>query len=317
VSEKLTVGDFTAKPGTKVTGVQEIEIAGQQLEIPLFLIAGTEEGPTFVVTAGVHGAEYASIAAALEIGQSVEPEGLRGRLIVAPVVNMPAFRARSIYVCPLDDTNLNRVFPGNADGAPSEQLAAWLFQNIMTRGDYYMDMHGGDMIEALVPFAIYHRTGNEEVDKKSLELAKMIGIHYVVRSESMGSAYSAVARTGIPAVLTEAGGQGIWPPEAVALHANGVRRLLRHLGMVEGPEPEPIATEVLDQFLWLRSEHTGYSYPKVAVGDMVREGQELGVVTDFLGTVLQSANAPADGRVLFLVSSLAINKGDPLLAVGA
>jgi len=317
MSEKLTVGDFAATPGTKVTGVQQIEIAGQQVEIPLFLIAGTEEGPTLVVTAGVHGAEYASIAGALEVGRSIEPEELRGQLVVAPVVNMPAFQARAIYVCPLDGINLNRVFPGNADGSPSEQLAAWLFQNIVTRGDYYLDLHGGDMIEALVPFAICHQSGDQEVDRVSLELAKTIGIHYVVRSETMGSAYSAAAEAGIPAVLAEAGGQGLWPDEAVALHADGVRRLLRHLHMLKGPELEPVETEMLDQFLWLSSEHIGYYYPKVEVGDIVEKGQELGVVTDFLGTVLQSAIAPADGRILFLVSSLAINQGDPLLAVGA
>ena len=89
----------------------------------MWLINGTGEGPTLVVTAGVHAAEYASIAAALELGRSLDPARLSGRVIVVPVVDMPAFTARSIYVCPLDGKNPNRVFPGNAHGTASEQIA--------------------------------------------------------------------------------------------------------------------------------------------------------------------------------------------------
>jgi predicted deacylase len=316
MSDILTVGDFSVTPGSKTVGVQELNIAGHSVEVPLFLVNGAHAGPALAITAGIHGAEYASIAAALKIGQSLAPDGLTGRVIVAPVANMPAFRARSIYVCPLDGTNLNRVFPGQADGTASQQLAHWLFQNVIAQADYYVDMHGGDMIEALVPFTIFHRSGDETVDQKSLELAKVFGIHYVVRSETKGSTYSAASRAGIPSILSEAGGQGIWPPEAVAAHVDGVDRLLRHLGMLEGSVPEEVPTQVLDQFLWRRSEHDGYHYPEVEVGDTVREGQQLGTITDFEGNVLQTVTAPADGRVLFLVSSLAMNQGDPLLAVG-
>ena len=107
------------------------------------------------MTAGVHGAEYASIAAALDLGQSLEPNDLRGQVIVVPVMNSPAFRARSIYVSPLDGKNLNRVFPGQALGTASEQIADWVFSNVIRQAEYYVDLHGGDLIEALVPFTIF------------------------------------------------------------------------------------------------------------------------------------------------------------------
>lgn len=317
MATELKVGNFSAAKGKKVTGVQNLEIAGKEVQVPLFLINGTEAGPTLVVTAGVHGAEYASIAAALDLGQTLTPEDVKGKVVVAPVMNMPAFRARSIYVCPLDGQNLNRVFPGKADGAPSEQLAHWLFQNIIRHANYYVDMHGGDMIEALVPFTIYHDSGNPAVDQVSLELAKVFGIEYIVRSESKGSTYSAAAQAGIPSILTEAGGQGIWPPEAVAAHRNGLDRLMRHLGMLDGPKPKAVPTKVLQNFPWLHADHDGYYYLDVQVGDTVKKGQKLGKITDYEGNVLQTVESPADGMVLFLVSSLAINKGDPLLAVGA
>jgi predicted deacylase len=155
------------------------------------------------------------------------------------------------------------------------------------------------------------------VDDTSLEMAKAFGIPILVCSETPGSTFSSASKAGIPSILTEAGGQGIWTKADVRAHTEGLDRLLRHLKMLDEPPPAPVACTVLSRFLWLRSDHDGFWYPAVAVNDQVRAGQELGVVKDWEGKVLQRAAAEADGRVLFIVSSLAINKTDPLLAVGA
>ncbi len=315
--EVLTVGSLSAHRSEKKFGVNEFVVQGHAYRLPMWVINGAGPGPTLAVTGGVHAAEYASIAAALELGRNLEAKDLYGRIVVIPVLNVPGFSARSIYVFPLDGKNLNRVFPGKADGTASEQVAHWVFQNVMKQADYYVDLHGGDLIEALVPFTIFYRSGNKEVDETSLEMAKVFGIHYLVRSETPGSAYSSAASAGIPSILAEAGGQGIWPPEDVARLTGGMNRLMRHLKILAGPEPEPLPYTLLDQFLWLRSAHEGFWYPTVAVGDTVKKGQTLGDVKNCEGDILQTAVSPADGRVLFIVSSLAINDNDPLLAVGA
>lgn len=313
----LTVGSLSAARGEKRYGINEFPVAGQTYRLPMWVINGALDGPTLVVTAGVHPAEYASIAGALHLGQTLTPDRLRGRAIVVPVMNQPAFTARSIYVCPLDGRNLNRVFPGNAHGTASEQIAAWVFENVIKHADFYADLHGGDLIEALVPFTIFFRTGNDEVDDASFEMAKAFGIHYLVRSETPGSTFCAASRAGIPSILAESGGQGIWTREHVADHTNGLNRLMRLLKMIDGGAPDATSFTLLDKFLWLRSEHDGFWYPAVAVNDSVKAGQDLGRVTDYEGRVLQTAVSPADGRVLFIVTSLAINNTDPLLAVGA
>ncbi len=316
-NQTLAVGSLSARPGQKKFGVNEFSVQGQPYRLAMWLVNGKEDGPTLVVSAGVHAAEYASIAAALDLGQSVRPDALHGRLIVVPVMNVAAFGVRSIYINPMDGKNLNRVFPGDPQGTASEQIADWVFRNVIKQANYYVDLHGGDMIEALVPFTIFFRSGDDAVDQVSMDMAKVFGIHYLVRSETPGSVYAAASREGIPSILTEAGAQGIWPPEDVTRHTNGLNRLMRHLGLLDGAKPEPVPTTLLDRFLWLRSEHDGFWYPGTAVGDAVKQGQDLGCVKDYEGNVLQCASSPADGRVLFLVSSLAINKGDPLLAVGA
>lgn len=313
----LTVGALSARPGEKVFGENEIAVQGQPYRVPMWLINGTGAGPTLGITGGVHAAEYASIAAALELGRCLDPAQVRGRVIVVPVMNVPGFSVRSIYVCPLDGKNLNRSFPGDASGSASEQIADWMFRNILTRSDYYVDLHGGDLIEALVPFTIIFRSGNEELDRLTLEMAKVFGIRYLVRSETPGGAYSEATKAGVPSLLVESGGQGIWPREDVERLTVGMERLMRHLKMLPGPPPQEVENTLLDRFLWLRSEHNGFWYPAIGVNDTVVSGQELGQVKDHEGKVLQAATSPADGRVLFLVSSLAINSGDPLLAVGA
>jgi predicted deacylase len=316
--DRLAVGSLSAAPGEKTFGVVTVAAGGEQVPLAFFLINGERPGPTLVVTGGVHAAEYASVAAALEFGRSLQPEGLAGRVVVLPVMNVPGFGVRSIYTCPLDGANLNRVFPGNAGGGGTEQLADWVFRNVISQGTHYVDLHGGDLIEALVPFTIFFRSGNEAVDRVSQEMGQVFGIRYLVRSETPGSTYSAASRAGIPAVLAEAGGQGIWTSEHVALHVQGLGRLLRYLGMIGGAAPAPLPSTLLDRFLWLRCEAgPAFWYPAVAVGDAVWEGQELGRVLDYEGRAIQTAFSPADGVVLFLVTSLAINKGDPLLAVGA
>lgn len=313
----LQVASLSAARGEKRFGVAEFPVDGRPYRLPLWLIHGAANGPTLVITAGVHAAEYASIAAALEIGRSLEPRELRGRVIVVPVMSMPAFAARSIYVTPLDGRNLNRVFPGDPRGTASEQLADWVFRNVLSQADYYVDLHGGDLIEALVPFTIFFRTGNDKVDRASQEMAEIFGIHFLVSSETPGSTFCAASRAGIPSILAESGGQGIWTPEDVALHFNGLQRLMRHLDMLSGGKPAPVPTTLLEKFLWLRSAHEAFWYPAVSVNDRVDAGQNLGCVKDCEGRVLQDAVSPADGVVLFIVTSLAINQNDPLLAVGA
>jgi len=317
-NDVLKVGSLSAAPGEKRYGINEFSVQGQPYRLPMWLVNGSTPGPTLAVTAGVHAAEYASIAAALDLGQRLDPKTLRGRAIVVPVMNMPAFGARSIYVCPLDGKNPNRVFPGNAQGTASEQIADWMFKNVISQAGFYCDLHGGDLIEALVPFTIFFGSGNDKVDSAALEMAKVFGIHYLVRSTTPpGSTIFAAATAGIPAILTEAGGQGIWTKEDVDAHVDGLDRLLRHLGMTAGPPPAAKPFTLLEQFLWLRSQHEGFWYPAVPVNAAVKKGQDLGSVKDWEGRVLQTASSPADGRVLFIVTSLAINNNDPLLAVGA
>jgi predicted deacylase len=314
--DHVAVGPVVAMAGTRATGLVPVDLGGATVNVPVVVVHGAEPGPRVAATAGVHGAEYVSIAALREVAMDLDPSAVRGTLVAVLTANPAAFAARAIYVNPLDGLNLNRQFPGDPSGSPTQRLAHWLTTAVIAGSDAFVDLHCGDMNEALVSFTGVEDTGDGAVDARSRELAGAYGLRYLLIGPSPGTTTTAAATLGIPAVLAEVGGQGRWPAEDVALHAAGFRRLLRAAGLVDDAPDEPRhATTTLPQEAWMRATTTGYWHPALEVGDRVTAGTVVGEVQDAFGTVLERPAAPIDGVVIFLVSSLAMNAGDPLLAL--
>ena len=99
---------------------------------PYITLTGREAGPQATIIAGIHGCEYVSIHAAMRLAAELDPATIRGRVLIVPIINLPAYHGRTPFVCPIDGKNPNRVFPGDAAGTASEQLADWVFRNIIS-----------------------------------------------------------------------------------------------------------------------------------------------------------------------------------------
>lgn len=308
------VGETSVKRGEKC--VTYLHAPGASREVPAFIVNGVADGPNVLILGGIHGCEYSSIDAALKIGQQLQPNLVRGTVTVLPIVNIDAFYARSIYVHPDDKKNLNRCFPGSPDGTAAEKLAHWLFANFIEKVDYVIDLHGGDMIEALVPFSIYYKTGDETFDAQSREFACAFGIQYVVESkeEVPGSTYGAAAKVGKIAMIAEAGQQGILSPEASLALQSGTENALRLAGVLSGMVQQT-TSKIFNTYDWYRAPRAGLWYPEVVVGGIAMAGQRLGTIRSVVGEVLETVIAHTQGTMLFVVTSLAINEGDPLLSI--
>jgi predicted deacylase len=295
-----------------------LPVPGTGIQMPITLVHGARPGPRVLITGGVHGGEYPAIETAIRTARDLDPGQVSGRVALVHPYGLSAFHARLQYLVPEDGKNPNRVFPGKATGTVSERMAHTLFEALATGADAWVDLHGGDIHEALVPFVIYSDGAPPDVAAKSRAMAEAFGIPNVIVSQSIaGGTYGAAASLGIPAILAEAGGVGQLEERDVATLMRGVRNVLRLLGVIPGaPEPVPAPTR-LTRFVWLRSEHTGCWYPSVRAGDRVSEGQPIGVIKDYWGDVLAAHTAPAGGVVLFVVTSLAINPTDPLIGIGA
>ena len=288
---------------------------------PVITVTGTDPGPTLFVGAGVHGGEYPAIEAVIRLANSLDVKSLAGTAIFMPVLNLPAFRQRTMFVCPIDNVNPNRVFPGDPAGSYSEQMTYALINEFVAHADAYLDLHGGDIPEALVPFSIC-RGGDEEVDRKSKELAMIFGLPYVltvsrpIQPAKGSSSYVAAAERGVPSVLVEAGGVGQMQEDAVDMLFSGVHRAMQHLGMIEAAVPAASDVKVLTGFEWLYAKHAGIFYPSVEAGDSIEKGQEVGTVGSLFGDTLETAMAPASGRVLFLTINPSVAENGLLMGIG-
>jgi uncharacterized protein len=288
------------------------------LELPCIVATGDEEGPRLALIAGIHGCEYSSIAAVMRFMAGLETRELRGTITAVPIVNLASFRARTPFVTPHDGKNLNRCFPGSFDGTYSDALARTVFDELIVPSDALLDLHGGDLVEALEPFALYDESAVEE---QARALAVAFGLPYVVRSAPAeapisGTTSSAAGAVGVPAVIAEAGGCGLLEEDAVQLHLAGLENALRHLGMLPGEPSPPRGARSVDRFVWLRSQNEGWWEPSVRAGDEVESGTVLGVVRDLFNDVLEEIPAPDDGVVLFLTTSPAVTTDGLLLGLG-
>jgi uncharacterized protein len=288
------------------------------VEHPAFEARGERDGPHVALLGGIHGCEYSSIAAVTRFMNELDPDELAGSITAVPVVSMQSFERRSPFVVPEDGKNLNRAFPGTYDGTYTDALARSIFDELIAPADVLLDLHGGDLVEALEPFAIYD-PGPAEEGARGLAIA--FGLPYVVREEPGelgGMTCSAAAAAGIPAVIAEAGGCGQLEEKAVAMLVAGVRNALRSLEMLPGDvEPPAAPQQLVGAFDWLRCREAGFWEAAVRAGDEVGEGRLLGRVKSLWGDVLEEIHAPRDGVVLFLTTSAAVADDGLLLGLGA
>jgi predicted deacylase len=293
------------------------ELGADGLGIPYFDIQGRGDGPRLTVLSGVHGAEYASIAAVREFVRDLDAGAVTGRILVVPVVNVPGFWARAPFVVPADDKNLNRHFPGDPGGTFTEVLAHHVFTTFVLGSDYLVDMHAGDVPESLEPFTIFEES---PVEAASNDLAVAYGLGHIVRQAAAartvaGSTCAAAADAGIPAIIAESGQNGLLDRAAIDRHVAGLTNLARTVGVLDG-EPWPVRDARRHEgWHWLRTDRAGWWQPAVTVGESVPAGGLLGTVSDVWGEVFAEVRAPEPGTPLFLTSSPAVSADGLLLGL--
>jgi uncharacterized protein len=288
---------------------------------PYTVVRGAEEGPHLALISGVHPAEYPAIESNIRFTRHLDPSQLRGTVVSLPLIDVPAFLPRSPFVCPIDGKNPNRFFPGDPNGTFSEVMDDAIFCTVIDPADVLIDLHGGDMVEALVPFSIYSVSGNDDVDARSIALGRAFGLPYLVASRPQpggigGTTAHAAAAAGVPSIIAEAGSSGLLTEPETQLMVDGIGNALRSLDMLDGATRafEPVE---IDQFTWLRSPVEGMWYPSVEVGAQVREGQNIGRIGNLYGDTLVEIGAPHDGVILFITSAPAMPQDGLIIAVGA
>ena len=216
---------------------------------------------------------------------------------------------------PEDGVNLNRAFPGDSAGSLSARLAFALETALYPEADLLADLHSGDCNEALHPLVFFPTAGEEMVNQVSLAAAKVLTVPYRVRSTAKNGLYSWAVQRGVPALLIERGGQGLWSEQEVDACCEDVRSLLRHLEIMPGGNPPRDQLEITETF-YAEAESEGFWYPAVGLDQQVRRGELLGHLETPSGHRLQEVRAEFDGIVLYYTIALGVRAGDPLIAYG-
>lgn len=337
---------FNVEPGKKRFGYLRIlSSLAATIDMPVGVINGYSKGPTLAITAGLYAHEYCGVEAASRLYQLTHPEGLSGRLVIVPVVNLPCLQFRTPWlnlarsISPLDGLNINTEFPGYLGESEAEVLASSqdpatagdpnrsvtrviahrLFHDIILRSDYHVDLRGGDLDESHLAHTIFLRTGGKEIEAQCEEMACVFGLEYVLPGTAQtghsrkGKLISEAVIHGIPSIISESGlGYRIQPlEENVKLHVQGVHNILKHFHMVPGDPVKPKTQRFLSP-TWYRTPApgTGFFHAIADQGDLVKCKQPLGRITDIDGSELCQIPSPIDGVVHCMFPRRLVCAGD-------
>ena len=279
----------------------------EPLSVPVTVVRGRRPGRTLFLTAAVHGDELNGVAVIRDLLIDQDFSDLAGTLIAVPVVNVPGFLTQSRTLP--DNRDLNRSFPGSPVGSFSARLAHRMFEGVVRRSDYGIDLHtaGGDR-------ANYPHVRADLGDRRAADLAAAFGTPVVIHGRGpQGALRRAAARAGVPAIVYEAGSSRVFERRFIDLVIAGVLNVLRHLGMLDGGSirQPPLRLEI-KKSTWLRASAGGILDLKVALGEAVARGQVISVNTNPFGRERSQLVSPAGGIVIGLTRSPLVHPGDAI-----
>ena len=289
-----TLGSASAAPGETDTGRLSVGEArdGSEVGLPVAVVNGADDGKTLYVQAVSDGDELNGLGVIQRLLPQLDPADISGELLVTGVVNYYGFQVAE-HRNPIDDTKLNRAYPGDETGTASERIAAVTFE-AATRADLVLDLHQGStscMIdETRVRCGPRHR-----LHRDCLELAKAFDCGYILDQKGPdGQLARAAPDEGIPTIDPELGGSVGWDEDSIRRGLKGVFNVLYRYGFLDGgvdPETQTRATG----FEQYGAPAGGLVSFEADLGDEVQRGDHLFSVTDAFGTVKAEVTADSGG----------------------
>jgi predicted deacylase len=289
-----TLGSASADPGEIGFGRLQVGESrdGSPIGLPVCVVNGAASGETLYLQAVSDGDELNGLGVINRVVPRLDPQQLSGTLLITGIVNYHGFQVAE-HRNPIDDTKMNRAYPGDENGTSSERIAAATFA-AAKRADYILDLHQGStsrMInETRVRCGTRHR-----IHRDCLELAKAFGTGHVLDQKGPdGQLARAGPDEGIPTIDPELGGCVGWDEESIQYGVEGVFNVLRHYGFLNGRAPMETQTRAsgFDQY---GSPAGGVVRFKKDLGESIDAGDVLFEVTDPFGQLKSRVTADNDG----------------------
>jgi len=289
--------------------------------IPIAVIRNGE-GPTALLTGGNHGDEYEGPIALFDLARTLRPEEVRGRIIIVPAMNYPAFRAGT-RTSPIDRGNLNRSFPGRPDGTVTEKIADYFTRNLLPLADIVLDFHSGGRTLDFVPFAAAHILPDKAQEARCFAAVAAFSAPYSMRMleiDAVGMYDTTAEEMGKVFVTTELGGGGTARAETVRIAKRGVRNVLRHAGILDGviERSESRWIDMPSDDCFLFAEEEGLIETCKDLGETVRAGEIIARIypTGRTGSPPVEHRAALDGILAARHFPGLVKAGDCIAVVG-
>jgi predicted deacylase len=269
--------------------------------------------------------EYASIIALEKLAQTTPASELCGTLIIVPLLNTASFLQKVPHLNPVDHKNMNRLYPGKSDGTQTERVSWAITNQVLEKCDYLIDFHGGDLDENLRRYAYWADTGKKDLDAASRPMVLAFGLDHIIiqrnrPTDPNPSRAPTITRQaqnmGKPSIAAEADHAGTTDAGDVDSLVQGTVNVMRHLKMLAG------TIAPLEHPLWVAhatvvtSEHNGIFYPLVVPDAYVKQGMNIGYVTNIFGEKIADVKAPVSGVVLYIGAVPSLKKGDSIIDIG-
>ncbi|MFC5971297.1 succinylglutamate desuccinylase/aspartoacylase family protein [Halomarina salina] len=289
-----TLGTATAAPGEFATGHLPVGEArdGSEVALPVAVLNGARDGKTLYLQAVSDGDELNGVGVLQTLVPQLDPAELAGQILVVGIVNIHAFHVAE-HRNPIDDTKMNRAYPGDPNGTSSERIAAATFE-AGQRADLILDLHQGStsrMInETRVRCGPRHRMHDD-----CLELARVFDAGYILDQKGPdGQLARAAPDEGIPTIDPELGGCVGWDQHSIDVGVQGVKNVLVHYGFIDG-ETDPGEQTRASGFEQYGAPAGGLVSFRKDLGEHVTRGEPLFDVTDPFGAVKSTVTADSDG----------------------
>jgi len=301
-------GDVVIHPGHEQDVVVPVteSYSGREVEFPVHIKRGLAPGPTIFVTAAVHGDELNGTGAIRSLIVDEDVKLLAGTLILVPVINVLGFETHSRYLP--DRRDLNRCFPGSSGGSQASRLARVVFDEIVGRCDYGIDLH-----TAAVRRTNFPNVRGDMNNPKVKEIANVFGCEIIVNDRGPEGAFRrAACDAGCGTIILEAGEVWKVEPMVVEYAIRGVKNVLCHFGMMAGEPVLPTFRSVVEKTTWVRANHAGFLQFHVSPGSIVHQGDPVATSTSLLGRDPVTIEAPCDGIVLGMTTLPVTAPGEPV-----
>lgn len=312
VRPSFEIGPIRVRPGQAKAVSLPITrlVTGADVDLPVRVVHGREDGPTVWVDAAIHGDEAVGVEVVRQVLAELDPKALRGTLIAVPIVNVLGFMTGDRYLP--DRRDLNRSFPGSARGSLASRIAHLMMTEVVAKCDVGIDLHTGSDRRTNLP-----QIRADLEDSRTRELAEAFAAPVMLHARIRDGSLRAAAReAGATVLLYEAGEAWRMDDWAIAAGVRGVRRVLATLGMTDPVDEEPPAPSLASfRSSWVRARGTGMLHLEVALGEHVTEGQRLGGLFDSFGKRVRLVHAERSGVVIGRTEAPVVNSGDAVVHV--